>query len=325
MKNLYKGCWLAGLLVVSQLSFAQVNCNELAPVPPQAATSKAVIKKQKSVHSKSNRKAGITKTVRSQLIYHYGDVVVESQNGTRQSVGAEALSTLPVSNGDVIYTGEQSFAVIKLYDGSQITIPSASKVRLQSIRQLPISIELLEGRVDSAVTPTLDRKGLRINKGYGFLLATPSLNLGVRGTQFKVEHAKEVSFVSVEEGEVVIQRASSCERPLSLTKKDGAFVSAPKIKQIRALDAPKLLNMSDVFRGDEVRIKFPEVVGAKRYHVQAAHDADFVYLFEESYSDLPELKLSTLDNGYYHIKVTAIDQDGVEGMPAEKRILFQYK
>ena len=331
MKKLYKGCLLATFMVMSPLSFSQAICDELVSVVPKAAVGKAaaskpVAKKQKATQKKSVKRSVVNKTVSSQLVYHYGDVMIEPENGVRQSVLSKASDALPVNNGDIVHTGEQSFAVIKLYNGSQITIPSASKVRLKSIRQLPISIELLEGRVDNEVVPILDGQGKRVTKGYGYLLATPSLNLGVRGTQFKVEHAKQVSFVSVEEGEVVIQRAGSCEKPLSLTKKDGAFVSDPKVKQIRALDAPQLLGLSDVFRGGgEVVIKFPAVSGAQRYHVQAAHDADFVYLFEESFNDLPELKLSTLDNGYYHVKVTAIDQDGVEGMPATKRILFQYK
>ena len=317
--------WLAS---VSPFAFAQIDC-DLSPVSSgsSASTVKSPVNKNRISKGKSIKRDAVSKISRSELIYHFGDVSVQSAKGVRQKMSDDTLTTTVIHNGDFIYTGAQSFAVIRAYDGSQMTVPSNSKIQLKSVSSAPIRIELLEGRVDNSVTPTVDKQGQQVKDGYGFLLASPSMNLGVRGTQFKVEHSEvnQQSFVSVTQGEVVIKRAGMCEKTVSLFKQDGAFVAASGIQTTRLLDIPNLQNIPALFRGQEAVIDFPAVDNATRYHVQAAHDPDFVYLVEENFNESPNLKLSKLDSGYYHVRVTAIDQRGIESAPATGRILFQYQ
>ena len=323
MKNWYNKGLLSMLVVCSPMAFAQVNCDVFAA--PKTTVAKAHSKKTVSVPKRGGKKSVSTQTVAPQLLYHHGEVAVVSKSGVQQVLPSESTVAFSLSSGDVISAGAQSFSVIQFQDGSQVTIPSHSTVRLKSVLTRPIAIELLEGRIDNSVTPMLDPSGEQAQKNFSFLVGTPSLNLGVRGTQFQVAHDDKVSFVSVEEGEVVIQRLSGgCERAIDLFRRDGAFVSQAGVKKTQLLESPDISKVPSVFRGGSVLIQTSQVVGAERYHVQAAHDANFTYLFEENFSEQPDLKLSTLDNGYYYIRVTAIDQDGVAGLSASKRILFQH-
>lgn len=294
-------------------------CNAFSMVSKLDRTLQKKKYEKKVSNSKLTKDKIILGRVKSpELIYQYGRVYLNS----RFNHGVN-LTRIPIKNGDVIRTGTQSFAVIKTINGSQIKVFSNSQIYFKSISRMPIQIELKKGRVDNSVSSSFTQnKSIKPND-YKFLLTTPSLNLGVRGTQFKVEHNINDSKVSVKDGVVDIQPTNVCERVSQLKTNEGATVTRMGVHKIKLLDSPNLKDVPVLFKRAPVFIKFGGVLGAHNYRVQVSHDSDFVYLIKEQIIEEPEFHFEDLDNGYYYIRVSAIDMNGLETIPAQIRILVQ--
>lgn len=255
----------------------------------------------------------------SELIYQYGQVFLSSAPNHKRT-----FTQTPVKNGDLIRTGDQSFAVIKTANGSHIKVLSNSHVYLRSINRTPIHIELKHGRIDGSVESSPTPNKHTDSGNYKFLLTTPSLNMGVRGTQFKVAHHVDDSQVSVNRGVVDVQPTNICGRVTELKANEGASVTKTGLNKVKLLDSPDLSHVPNVFESTHALIQFGSVLGVDHYRIRVAYDFEFIYLIKEQLSQQPEFKLEGLDNGYYYIKVTAVDHNGIEGIPSKIRILFQY-
>ncbi len=62
--------------------------------------------------------------------------------------------------------------------------------------------------------------------------------------------------------------------------------------------------------------------GAKRYRAQVASDPDFLRIQQERFSSTPEVSFSGLKAAFYHVRLSAFDNDGLEGETSVYDILY---
>lgn len=235
--------------------------------------------------------------------------------------------------GDRVQTGQNGFATLELADGSHLVIPPGASLDLATLRQTALTgatdrvIDLRRGQVNTEVTHAT-RKDDR------FQIRSPSVVAGVRGTSFRVNYDGDNGSTAVEvlEGAVGVDAAPHgtaasvapapglplaastqlvAARHGSLTLAGGA-VGGP----VALLDAPDLRNPSKVQDDDEVAFDLVPVAGAHRYHVQIGRDAGLLDLIRDTRSDGPHVALGALDDGTWFARFSAIDENGLEGMPS---------
>jgi hypothetical protein len=253
------------------------------------------------------------------LLMSTGDVAVLNSSGQVKSATKDDGSS-NLMDGDRILTGHQSFATLQTKDDTFLTLASNTDVLLSNIKQAPIKLELAQGSVESLVTkqkPT-ERKS-------NYQIKTPAVTLSVRGTRFKVAHLLSTgnTQVSVEDGLVAAQHRQVCAEPVMLSVGDGAIASATGIRVKPMLSEPTQIAISPVVKEKTLKVSVAPMPNAMLYHGQASLDESAMLVVKEVYSTSPELEFQGLDNGYYFIRLSAIDTNGVEGFSDIRTVLYQ--
>lgn len=221
-----------------------------------------------------------------------------------------------IGAGNVIETGANSFVTLLLADGSKVTLPSQSRIRIDRLDRVALdgSIDrgftVLAGRGDFAV-PKRERPKDR------FLVKTPVAVAAVRGTEFRVEHGASASIISVVEGDVA-GRVLALAEEANVGSGRGAVLNAGGARLAALLPPPSIENPGRV--QDDPEVEFRVLPPGIRHHVQLARDAGFVDLFAEAESAEPVIRFANVANGTVYARVTATDADGVEGLPASYAI-----
>nr|WP_258002328.1 FecR domain-containing protein [Burkholderia sp. WAC0059] len=228
--------------------------------------------------------------------------------------------------GDRIQTGDEGFATLELPDGTHLVILPNSLVEIGTLRQTVLTgsvdrvMNLRRGEVDSEVTHAT-------KKDDRFQIRSPSVVAGVRGTRFRVDYADNGSTaVEVLDGAVGVDNARAAPArgvPLqastqlvtarhgSLTPA-GAAVGSPRL----LLDEPTLIRAARVQSDADVYFDVKPLDGAHGYRVQIGRDAGLLDLIRDVRSDGTHVVVGPLPDGTYFVRVSAIDADGLEGMPA---------
>lgn len=232
--------------------------------------------------------------------------------------GGAAQVGASVAEGDIIGTGANSFVTLTLIDGSRITLPSQSRVRIEALQRIVLDgrlerrFRIEAGRADFGVTP-------RERPTDRFLVKTPVAVAAVRGTEFRVAHDATTakSAVSVIEGEVA-GRSLARRDETAVAAGSGAVLGAAPTR-MAALLLPPMLDRPGRVQDDPVVALRIAGEGARR-RVQLARDAGFVDLFAETETAGDEARFDNVANGTLYVRLTAIDADGVEGLPASYAI-----
>jgi hypothetical protein len=225
-----------------------------------------------------------------------------------------------LNEGAGIKTGENGSVTLQLADGSTIIVQSKSQVKLEVARVLAntggvpsTTVELKSGRVESSVEK---RKG----QGARFEISTPTSNMGVRGTRFRVsaDESGKVSRGEVLEGVVAVASATAAPKPLDLGAGFGSVVEEGKAASapIALLAAPDLSAAAALQERLVLRFKFADVAGATAYRGQVASDSAFTNLLADEVFKTPEAKFANLDDGQYFFRARAIDKVALEGSDA---------
>lgn len=241
--------------------------------------------------------------------------------GTATLIAADGRATplavnLPVTPGMAIETGNSSFVTLELSNGSRITLPSQSRLRVTHMRRihlgdtLDFNFFLEKGRLETGVTPLKNSNGR-------YRIQTPVAVSAVRGTTYRVayEGPDAPSLTEVIDGSVSVGHhqggsAQQIEKGFGASlKADGAFA------QEALLPAPELLRPGRVQADPQALFTLAPMEGAARYHAQLARDASFTDIEYESYSDTPDLMFTGIENGRWFVRLTAISASGLEGMP----------
>jgi hypothetical protein len=218
-----------------------------------------------------------------------------------------------LQEGDLLQVGADSYASLRLQDGSQLHVQAGSQVRVQRSREVPqsrrlrTSIGLEQGRVDTQVAP--QRPGSR------FDVRTPLAVAGVRGTRFGVSLNADGSqaLSDVVEGQVAVEVLSSGQSS-AVAAGQGAVVRQGRARPlVRSLLAAPLLSLDAAQERLPFVLPIEPVPGAVAYRVQIAEDEALTRVrFSREGAVLPVM-VPELADGRYTLVARAVDADGLMG------------
>lgn len=233
--------------------------------------------------------------------------------------------------GAMLESGVDGFVAVEFADGASITLPSNTRVTLEARGDgAGVSVELADGEVESRIP--------RSQTGApNFDVVTPTGNLGVRGTHFRVAYSDSAATTVSADSDVVgtdgdlvgtttsvlegLVDASFRAGRTNVAAGQGVWARDGKFAVVSLLPAPRLESSSEALN-DTLTLMLSEVAGAKKYRVQLATDADFYRVVRDSSTTTRELDFLGLDEGLYHLRLTAIDNQGIEGVPGKEMMFY---
>lgn len=221
-----------------------------------------------------------------------------------------------LSEGAVVETAEDGYLTLQLANGSKISLPSNSRLRVARMRtylltggtDLDFMVE--RGRTETSATPLRDNRSR-------FRMRTPVAVSAVRGTVFRIGYdgPNTPSLTEVVEGTVAVNLNATAAQT-SLPTGFGAAGSADgRLKREELLPPPEFVSPASLQRGRDVAFAFRPDPGAVGYHVQVAQDREFVDVVTSARSTTPQVNLGQLAAGKYFVRAMAIAPSGLEGMP----------
>jgi hypothetical protein len=228
-----------------------------------------------------------------------------------------------VRSGDRIYTADESSVSIRLIDDSWLLLMSNSAVLMESLQGREnsgigaSSLVLEKGRAETRVAPLK-------SKASKYEIRTPIVQLGVRGTQFRVaiDETKPVARTEVLDGSV---NAANTLGRVDVPKGFGTLAEAgkPPSPPIALLAAAKVDLIPEIIDRLPVRFKWVASPSAKGYRVQFLRSGAPPAVIAEGIFSTPEVKFGDLADGQYVLRVRGIDDNGLEGYDAERRITIK--
>jgi hypothetical protein len=244
------------------------------------------------------------------------DGVLGAFRGSVTITGAGAPQVgMIIREGAVIATGADSFARLDLPDGSRVSVPSQSRVRLEILHKVVISgaiertFAVESGRSESTVAPITRPQD-------NYFVRTPVSVSAVRGTDFRVayEDGDKAASTGVVEGKVGLDAPGSGSVEVPAHFGVGVKAGAP-LTVVPLLPAPTVTDAGRLQEAPAVTFDIDEVPGAKAYRVQLAADAGMQEIFAEQTHAEPHFAFTGMGNGDYFLRVTAIDPSDIEGLP----------
>ncbi len=228
-----------------------------------------------------------------------------------------------------VKTSPSAFVSLSLGDGTRVVLPSSSRVTLKLNTEHAIAQVILEqGQVESYVIK-------RASDYDRFQIVTPVGVLGVRGTHFRVRNEDNgQSLIEVLNGQVAVDRLDPRDpRPKKTASgKTAKNLTAPadevqvmtrqgmriqkegKLTPTELLPAPRLLGQTGQTGDAPVwQLIMKPLPGATRYRAQVATDTAFLNIKQEQFSSTPEVNFSGLKAFFYHVRLSAFDEQGLEG------------
>jgi hypothetical protein len=261
--------------------------------------------------------------------------VLQSANGSVTINGAAAQAGASVPEGARVQTAAGSSAVIKMSDGSSVQLMPrtlaevtaqhgyAMKDPSTSISTTWFSgvIRLFEGALDIAADKAAKRK-----EPMGVI--TPTSNVGIRGTQFRVAYedpATRTARTEVLEGRV---RADNPAQAVGADVAGGFGVAIkPGDREVRAVALLPALAQSALparvertQSGAQALWTVGSLSGAAGYRAELAQDPAFSQIVFDVKASSNTIDLSAAPNGNYFARVRGIDASGIEGYNASQRI-----
>jgi len=205
-------------------------------------------------------------------------------------------------------TGAETPVVADMRLGAGITLRTMAGASLTLEFADASRLLLPRGRTDSEV------RRLR-GPASRFIIETPTAMSSVRGTGYRVGSDGSRSQVEVTEGRVAVGGAG---RQVTVASGEGTFAAAgARLSAPRPLLPPPEATSIAMVPGEmPARLSWAPVEGASAYRVQIAESADFPALLHDRIVDTEGDHPPGLPAGDYHLRVRAIDGDGIEGRDA---------
>ncbi|MFZ6649377.1 FecR domain-containing protein [Undibacterium sp. TJN25] len=247
-------------------------------------------------------------------------VALAGQSAAKNADGSEFTlqvgSTL--TEGSQVTTSKNGFLSLALPDNSRISIPSNSQVKLSKLRMAKYTksprteVTLLQGRVESTVTP------LEASKGR-FEVRSPLAIAGVRGTHFRVGINDNGIANEVLTGKVATGKPEKPDAVL-VPAGQGNIVSSQSVgKPLALLPPPELSGNYQLQEKPTIQIEVQKLERAAAYRAQIASDPEAQNLLAEGRvsgtGTDTRFKFDGLPDGSYFVRATAIDALGLEGIP----------
>jgi hypothetical protein len=220
-----------------------------------------------------------------------------------------------VGEGDRVSTGANAFATLAKPDGSRVTLPSHTTLRVAVLRRIVLAdaaqgeLVIESGRGAMTVTP--------LQAADRFEIRTPASVAAVRGTQFRVAYdtGKSVSTLEVLHGRVA---ESATDTSPAVEIPGGQAAQRPLGGERRIIPLPP----APALAPPEATATFPEVVlkiadphPGWSYRFVLAHDPAFTDIFAEVVAPDGVARFDALPLAPVSAQITAIEENGIEGMP----------
>jgi hypothetical protein len=257
------------------------------------------------------REAGV-----AEVVFVRGDV--QRQRGaSSEPLAADAT----LQGGDRLRTGPQASVSLRFADGSRLLLPPGSDVTLTQLLVLgrgalpAVRLNLDKGGADSRVAPNAQRVPL-------YELRTPHVNLGVRGTEFRVQAAAAQSRMQVLAGAVQAQGMAAAVHAGQGVLADGQALSVSVL-----LPPPDLGGLPAVADRLPLQLAWTRgPAGAQSWRAQLYPRGDFDRLLLDAEVGEPAVtwpEARELPDGDYTLRVRAVDARGHEGRAADAALRLQ--
>ena len=240
-----------------------------------------------------------------------GDVRLEHAGRTTPATAGQI-----VVEGDVLSTGANAFARIAFSDGSFVTVPSNGRVHVARLRRYMLTgavrqeLALERGRAESTVSE-------RRRPG-GFLVRTPVSVSSVRGTEFRTVFDEQTGrgVTEVLDGVVEVGVAEGKTEAV-LEPGQGVAVTNGVARTVTLLPPPDLEAADQIQNRRTLDFALRPLPHATRYRGRLATDAGMIETFVEAESapDQTRLTFEGIPDGVYFLRVTAVSEEGIEGLP----------
>lgn len=251
--------------------------------------------------------------------------IVSFKGSTSVITGGKAVAPsvgLAIRPGDVLQTAVDGFVTIQLSNGSRMTLPTQSRVRVVQMRQFLLTkstdfdFSVEKGRTEVSAKPANNINNL-------FRLRTPIAVSAVRGTKLRIgyESQNDPSLTEVVEGKVAVDGANPAAATSLVPAGFGAAAAASgEVGTEELLPAPVINDAARLWRSRFLDFDVAPVATARGYKLQLAKDADFQDMIAETRSPTTKLRLAGIDNGIYFARAMAIAPSGLEGLSKTVRI-----
>ncbi|WP_293374225.1 FecR domain-containing protein [Phenylobacterium sp. SCN 70-31] len=250
-----------------------------------------------------------TEAIEARLGAFKGEVSLTSGDRT-----VPAAKGLAVREGDGLATGANAFGRLDLPDGSRVTLPSQSRVRIVRLRRT-----LLTGGVQREFLVEAGGGASLVRPLRGphdsYIVRTPMSVSAVRGTEFRVRFSDDGRRAATEvlEGSVEVSTGGDVETVAPafarVSTVDGPALTAP-------LPPPPALRRSDGLQDQPVlSFDVEPAANVRGYRAQIASDAGFVDVLADAEATQPRLTFDAVADGVYFVRATVVDAQGLEGMP----------
>jgi hypothetical protein len=290
--------------------------------------------------------------VRAEVLHVQGDVRVQRAGAAPEAVAAGAT----LGSGDMLLCGPESALALKFADGSRLLVRPDTQVRFERLVHIGASglpdtrLRLDSGSVDSHVQPAA--------AGRRYDIGTPTVNLGVRGTEFRtqVEPQGQLTRVEVIEGSVGAiasavggsaepARAGARRRPTSTARAAAApaavnagfgsvFQPGQAATSYQLLEGPDMAGLPPLIERVPLRLAWRPLAGAAAYRAQVypdlaapgsgsgPADASERLLLDGRFSEAAARWLD-LPDGRYELRVRGVDAQGLEGRDARQPFVLK--
>lgn len=247
---------------------------------------------------------------------------IESLTGAVTLNGKLARIGDKVSAGAKLETPEGASVRMSLPDGSTLSMLEKTQLEATTLNKklqgnyFSALFRLVTGRIDALKKKYPDGQApLRIEALHG--------TIGVRGTHFRMGQEAGNTLAEIEQG-LVSFGDEKVGKPIALAEAQGSVgdgVHAPVMTPL--LSAPMLGGLAEDFPPDQIRFTLPDKVGAQGYRGELASDEKFLQLFAAVRSDDATIKLPTLAEGVYWLRLRAVDEHGLQGMTATTKLVVK--
>ncbi|MFG6430894.1 FecR domain-containing protein [Roseateles sp. LYH14W] len=239
-----------------------------------------------------------------------------------RDAASEALASgATLRSGDRLRTGAQASASLRFADGSRLLIPPQSDVTLEQLLVLgrgaipAVRLRVDKGGADNRVAPNPQRVPL-------YELRTPHANLGVRGTEFRVQTTEGATRMQVISGAVHADGLGA-----DVATGQGLLAEGGSLRVTPLLPAPDLTALPRTAERLPLRLSWgASPAGAVAWRAQLFPKGDFDRLLLDARVAEPVAawaEARELADGDYTLRLRGIDARGHEGAAADADVHLQ--
>jgi hypothetical protein len=240
---------------------------------------------------------------------------VKGQVTMKEGNNAKAVSSGQLlSEGQAVKTSGGSFASLVLEDGSRISVPSNTDLKIVRLRRyilesaLDYDFQVDRGSARSKVAPLKSANDR-------YQVRTPRAVSAVRGTDFQTrfDDSTNRDFAEVDEGALAVGVKGGSE--LAVPAGSGLAVNADGSAVTEALLPPLAIEGAGKLQ-NESSVRFALAAQKTPVRVSVAKDAGFEEQLADQIVSGADADFGNLDDGAYFFRARAISAKGLEGLPA---------